>query len=74
MLDFAFKMKHKLTVVIIFLIVITVECNYKNATRTRHHSKKRIYRPKFTVDELLTKTFVHKISNDIYLDPCKSGN
>ena len=31
------------------------------------------YRPKFTMEELLEKRFERRISNDIYLDPCKGG-
>lgn len=28
---------------------------------------------KYTVDELLSRIFPKKVSNDIYLDPCKAG-
>lgn len=28
----------------------------------------------FSIQQLLTKRFPHRISDDIYLDPCKAGN
>jgi len=31
------------------------------------------YRPKFTIEELYKRRFEHRISNDIYMDPCKAG-
>ena len=31
------------------------------------------YRSKFTIEELLHRRFDHRISNDIYMDPCKAG-
>lgn len=28
---------------------------------------------KFTIEEIQTRRFLNKISDDIYLDPCKAG-
>lgn len=31
------------------------------------------YRQKFSINQLLTRTFPHGISDDVFMDPCKSG-
>lgn len=54
-------------------------CIYINESviTMKHHQHqqphRRVYRSKFTIEELLNTQFEYKTSNDIDMDPCKAG-
>ncbi|KFM65413.1 hypothetical protein X975_16689, partial [Stegodyphus mimosarum] len=58
------RINHKSTITFLFwtaglLFVVVVLCSHADAK-------------KWTMEELAAARFPHKVSNDIYLDPCKS--
>ncbi|XP_065201859.1 protein tolkin-like isoform X3 [Planococcus citri] len=63
-----FKMRYKLFFVLFSTIIACSKCSL-NATT----SEWKTYQSKFTIDQLLANKYENKISNDVYLDPCKSA-
>lgn len=63
------KMWWKVFVFLLFLNLVNC-LTLSNYTVTQKHRQGT----KYTSEELLTKRFPRKISNDVDLDPCKAGN
>lgn len=59
-------MKCTLFIIVFSIAIVGLKCEQNIS------SVSKIYKSKFTVDQLLANKFENKISNDIYLDPCKS--
>ncbi|CAD7084767.1 unnamed protein product [Hermetia illucens] len=66
-------------VFIVALMSQMCNCIYINESviTMKHHQHqqphRRVYRSKFTIEELLNTQFEYKTSNDIDMDPCKAG-
>lgn len=71
--------KHNCKVCLLFVLTIIDLCCsvngvselYNNSTLKEHATT---YHNKFSIDELLSSKYDYKISEDIDMDPCKSGN
>lgn len=50
-----------------------IYCGDVDVPRTETSAVSFNYKSKFTVEELMSTTFPHSISDDVNLDPCKSG-
>ena len=55
------------SVIVLFRLGLIVACAFLARPVTSHTSDN------FSIQQLLTKRFPHRISDDIYLDPCKAG-
>lgn len=62
-----FKMRCKFFIILFSITIASLKCDHNNS------SGSKIYKSKFSIDQLLANKFENKISNDIYLDPCKSS-
>lgn len=61
-----------------FVICVVIQCLYVHSASLLRKSEKEwpdIEKPhfKYTMDQLLTANFPKRTSDDIFLDPCKSG-
>lgn len=61
---------------IVFVILLQTVCVFGAKLRLRSDKewpRRELPHFKYTIDELLRADFPKKTSNDLYLDPCKSG-
>lgn len=58
---------------LVFVAIAPNECSIRLKNLSKYASPEHTYKPKFTIEQLTTTYFSSLVSDDVNLDPCKSG-
>lgn len=67
-------MKHLFLIfLLVFVAIVPNDCSLQFTNQSECVSLNHTYKPKFTIEQITSTYYPSLVSNDVNLDPCKSG-